>query len=162
MKIHVSSAVGQGSTELATFDNALSGLGVGDQNLIHLSSVIPLNATIKREAINFNGTRQGDRVYCVYAEKRTDTKGLSVAAGLGWLTTTEQPNWGLFVEHTGHTEEEVKKQIEASLASMAGYRSQYAWSRPQMEIVSTTCKSEPVCAMALAVYQMVPWQQSQK
>ena len=157
MKIHVSSAVGQGLTELAAFDRALAGLGVRDQNLICLSSVIPQNAEIVRERVDFNNRFQGDRVYCVCAEKRTDTRGSSVAAGIGWITTKEEPVWGLFVEHTDHTEEEVKKQIQASLTSMVEYRKEYTWSEPQMEITSVTCESKPVCAISLAVYQRVPW-----
>ena len=157
MKIHISSAVGQGLTELAAFDSALAHLGVRDQNLIYLSSVIPLNAELVRGRVDFNNQFLGDRVYCVCADKRTDTRGSSVAAGIGWVTTKEEPAWGLFVEHTDHTEEEVKKHIQASLTSMVEYRKEYTWSDQQMEITSITCETKPVCAISLAVYQRVPW-----
>ncbi len=157
MEIFISSAVGHGLTELSAFDSALSRLGVRDQNLIHLSSVIPLGATVKLGIVDFNNKFQGDKVYCVYAQKRTRTRGESVAAGVGWVTTEENPKWGIFVEHTGHTKEEVAKQIRDSITSMTQYRNDYSWSELQHEIVVGTCKTKPICAMALAVYSREEW-----
>jgi len=157
MDIYISSSIGHGLTELSAFDSALSRLGVGDQNLIHLSSVIPAKSNIVRDKINLNGTHLGQRVYCVYAEKRTNQRGSNVCAGLGWVTSVEKPNWGLFVEHTGHTEEEVSKQIYDSIESMKTYRPEFTWSEVQEEIVVATCETKPVCALAFAFYKIEKW-----
>lgn len=157
MKIKVASAGGHGQTELSAFDSALSRLGVRDQNLIHLSSVIPIGAKVERGTVDFNNRFQGNKVYCVYAEKRTHNLGTTVAAGLGWVLTKEEPHWGLFVEHVGHTEEEIRTQIEKSLQSMTQYRSDFNWSDIQTETVSITCQTKPVCAVALAVYKHESW-----
>ena len=157
MEIAVSSTTGLGLTELSAFDNALFNLGVGDHNIVHLSSVIPLHAVITRTPIDLNGQFQGDRIYGVYAKRSTDTRGMSVAAGLGWVTTKTDPAWGLFVEHVGHTESEIIEQIENSLTSMMQYRNEYTWSAIESEVVTATCEETPVCALALAVYQRESW-----
>ena len=156
MEIMVSSNFGQGLTELSAFDNALSHLGVRDQNLIHLSSVIPIGFKVCRGTVDFNSKYQGDKVYCVYAEKRTSIAGVTVASGLGWVTT-DNPHWGLFVEHAGHTEGEVETKINNSLETMMKYRTEYSWSEIHTEITSATCQHDPVCAMALAVYRRESW-----
>ncbi|NCN52516.1 pyruvoyl-dependent arginine decarboxylase [Candidatus Parcubacteria bacterium] len=157
MDIFVSGKTGEGLTELAAFDNALWNLGVGDHNLIHLSSVVPLNTTVKKEAVNYNGQFQGDRIYCVYAEQRTSIPDTTIAAGLGWVMTTEEPSWGLFVEHTGGSKEDVISQIKHSLQSMMEYRTDYTWGEVEYEVASATCIDKPVCAMTLAVYQREAW-----
>jgi len=157
MKIAVSSTIGSGLTELSAFDNALYKSGVGDHNIVHLSSVIPLGAHISRKCVDLNDQFQGDRVYGVYAKKSTDTRGMSVSAGLGWVTTTDNPTWGLFVEHVGHTEKEIIEQIENSLTSMMRYRDAYTWSNIEHQIITATCEKEPICALALAVYQRESW-----
>lgn len=157
MKINVASDSGEGLTELAAFDSALSNLGLRDQNLIHLSSVIPSGSKVSLEKVDFNGKYQGDRVYCVYSEKRTNIKGVSVAAGLGWVVSKSEPHWGLFVEHTGHTEEEVTNRIKLSLSSMVEYRNDEAWGDINQEIAISTCVDKPVCAIAIAVYKRETW-----
>ena len=157
MDIHIASASAEGLTLLAAFDAALLKLGVGDHNLVHLSSVIPLKSRVVRKKLRLNGKYQGDRIYCVFAENRTNCVGHTVAAGLGWVMTKNNPKWGLFVEHTGHTKQEVEIQIKESLETMTKNRPAYEWGRVQSEIVETKCVDYPVCAMALAAYQRVDW-----
>ena len=82
-EIPVTAGAGSGNTPLASFDAALYAAGIGNLNLVHLSSVIPVgyNPTVKE--FDRNHSRQGDRLYCVYAANTTDVVGNSVAAGLG-------------------------------------------------------------------------------
>lgn len=157
MEILVASAQAEGATELSAFDNALLQLGVGDQNLIHLSSVIPLNANLKRSTMALNGNRQGDRVYCVYAEKRTSCPGEPIAAGLGWVCTKDDSPWGLFVEHVGANKEEVQDLLDKSLQEMMANRPDFDWGTPESEIVEKRCTHKPTCVIAFAGYQCVIW-----
>lgn len=156
-KIYVTEGKGEGLTELSAFDDALFKAGVGNHNIIHLSSVIPLRHEIIVGPFDMNNKKQGDRVYAVYSENRTSKKGVMVAAGLGWVRTKKNPHWGLFVEHQGKTEAEVQKHIEASLTSMLKYRTNYEWGEFESHIVSTKCTGKPVCALAIAIYKTEPW-----
>lgn len=156
-KIYVTDGRGEGLTELSAFDDALFKAGIGNHNIIHLSSVIPLNHEVTVEKFDMNGIRQGDRVYAVYSENRTSKKGTAVAAGLGWVKTAKKPFWGLFVEHTGRTEKEVQAKINKSLESMLKYRTNEEWGEICSHIVTTKCVSKPVCALAVAIYKTEPW-----
>ncbi|MEZ3115550.1 pyruvoyl-dependent arginine decarboxylase [Halobaculum sp. MBLA0147] len=47
MEIHVAAGVGHGPTELSAFDAALADAGVGDYNLVTVSSVVPADGTVR-------------------------------------------------------------------------------------------------------------------
>lgn len=146
-------------TELSAFDRALCKMGLGNANLIHLSSVIPKNFSVKitDDKHEFDQDFQGDRLYVVYAENRTSKTGNTVASGLGWVTTNAGEPWGLFVEHIGETEDEVRDLIHKSLMSMMSDRTDYEWGDIQSKTVSITCTDEPVCALVLATYKKEDW-----
>ncbi|MFH1210128.1 MAG: pyruvoyl-dependent arginine decarboxylase [archaeon] len=119
MKIIVTFGIGEGETELSAFDNALFNAGIANLNLIKLSSVIPKGSDIIIDKFNkkFN---YGDKLYCVLSGLSTSVKGKTIYSGLGWVQDKEKK--GLFVEHHGNTEEEVKRLIKDSLNSMIKYR----------------------------------------
>ena len=118
----MTAGVGEASTPLAAFDRALLDAGIGNYNLIALSSVIPAGARIVRvPGVEADATSWGDRLYVVLAEYRQVLTGGLACAGLGWLQepTTGQ---GLFVEHYGDNQGEVDCQIVNSLTSMRASR----------------------------------------
>ena len=158
--IPVTTGIGYGKTPLSSFDAALFQAGVGDLNLIHLSSVIPCNHTPKIQTNNLNGYRQGDRLYCVYAHRTTDQPGEQLAAGLGWVETTNpdpRSRWGLFVEHAGTSPQEVEEQIRNSLESMMQYRNEEDWGEIRHHITKAVCESDPVTAIVMAHYKLEAW-----
>ena len=156
-KIILTAGTASAPTELAAFDAALREAGVADANLLHLSSVIPLGCKVVEEPFDMNDTFQGDRLYVVYADMRVSERGMTAAAGLGWVQTTSDPSWGLFVEHVGHTEAEVQRQIELTLNSMMSYRTDHEWGKIKSKIVSRECVDEPVDAIVIAVYKREEW-----
>ena len=115
LPIGIHAAAGHGSTLLSAFDAALLGAGVANYNLVRLSSVIPRQAVIEREAGPVVG-EHGDRLYCVYAAAYADRPGASAWAGIGWVRD-EEGN-GLFVEHETGSEEELMELIHLSLDDM--------------------------------------------
>ncbi len=156
-EIRITKGTGEGLTPLSAFDAALFAAGVGNYNLIHLSSVIPSGhvPVLKQVDDNDNIERYGERLYLVYATNSTQTPGESVYAGLGWVMTDNPPR-GLFVEHIGATEEEVQQQINDSLTSMVAYRKE-TYGPIQSAIIGTTCTDKPACAYVAAVYEHEPW-----
>ncbi|HSX52979.1 MAG TPA: pyruvoyl-dependent arginine decarboxylase [Patescibacteria group bacterium] len=157
MKIHVSKGIGDGPTELAAFDHALISAGVANFNLIYLSSVIPPDSEI---VINKDANppvgEWGDRLYMVIAQKRTIQRNQEVWAGIGWMQDSKTHK-GLLVEHEGHTEAEVRADIENSLHGLAKNRGR-EFGPIHMEVVGTRCEDKPVCALVVAVFESEPWQ----
>jgi arginine decarboxylase len=155
--IRVSSGIGSGPTELAAFDAALRSAGVGDLNLIRLSSVIPPGSTLTQ----VNGDDQlqgdhGDRLFCVYAEAYASTPGEQAWAGIGWSRRGDGSGEGLFVEHHGGSRAEVELDVRLTLDAMSAGRGG-DFDRPQMTVAHATCGEQPVCAVVVATYRVVPW-----
>lgn len=157
-KIKITKGVGTGPTPLSAFDAALFNAGIGNYNLIHLSSVIPPHhePVVEQVADNNDVSTYGKRLYCVYASAATVERGTSVFAGLGWVMTDEEPKRGLFVEHTGHSREEVQNQIEESLTSMVSYRTEN-YGKIESEITGAECIADPLCVIVAAFYENQPW-----
>jgi arginine decarboxylase len=158
LDIHVVSGIGFGPTKLAAFDAALRHAGIANFNLIHLSSIIPPGAEV---VVNDDGRVEapvgdwGDRLYVVMADLRVDTRYEEAVAGLGWVQE-EQTGRGLFCEHAGHTEREVRRDILATLSSLTAGRPQ-VFGPPQVVVRSTVCAGEPTCALVAAVFESEPW-----
>lgn len=157
MKIYVKGAIGEGSTTLAAFDNALIQTGTANYNLVRLSSVIPPKA----EIIEVSGEMPslpgewGDRLYLVYAEMRTEIHNEEAWAGIGWVVDPASGR-GLFVEHEGRSEQKVRQDITDSLKGLLSNR-----GMPELEIimhvVGAKCEGKPICAFVAAAYQVSDW-----
>jgi len=160
MKIYLAKAVGTGPTTLSAFDAALNSCGIANYNLLRLSSVIPPSSTLVEAADS--GVAQevmpgqwGDRLYVVMADYRTATVGEQAWAGIGWVQDTETGK-GLFVEHEGNSEDYVRQSIEASLKALMATRN-IDFGEIKMIVAGGTCTAQPICAMAVAVYQSSSW-----
>jgi len=156
MQIRVTEGVGTGPTELSAFDQALVKAGIANYNIIYLSSVLPPDSDVR-----FNTKAKepegewGDRLYVVMAQKRTSQRNQEAWAGIGWMQE-EGTGRGLLVEHEGHSEPEIRADIEHSLGALAKNRGM-AFGPIQMHVVGTKCTDEPVCALVAAVYEATTW-----
>lgn len=158
MIIKVSAGIGIGPTQLSAFDSALNDAGVANYNLIRLSSVIPPKSEIqvsKQSLKNLPG-QWGDRLYVVMAEQRAHIPNEEAWAGIGWVQD-KKTGKGLFVEHEGSSEKSVRNDIAQSLEALMATRN-VDFGKINMEVVGTTCKHLPVCAMVVAVYQASGWE----
>lgn len=155
--IEITSAVGTGPTTLAAFDDALIRCGVGNFNLLRLSSVIPPATEVLPSAAPLDAMGGwGDRLYVVMAEQRVDRIGREAWAGIGWIQH-EETGRGLFVEHEAISERQVRDDIERSLAALAAARPHVKFGEPQSVVTGGRCFGEPICAMAVAVYESASW-----
>lgn len=145
-------------TKLAAFDAALREAGVANYNLLRLSSIVPPDSDIKvaKGPIDIQPGKWGDKLYVVMADMRVDTPNVEAWAGLGWVQDKETGR-GLFVEHKGANEETVKRDIEDSLKAMMTLR-HVNFGQIHMKVTGITCVHEPVCALAIAVYQADDWE----
>ncbi|UGT64017.1 pyruvoyl-dependent arginine decarboxylase [Nocardia asteroides] len=156
LTIEIGAATGTGPTALAAFDAALRELGVGEANLIRLSSVIPPRARLVRGARVRKPIAWGDRLYCVYAAEHTEEPGTLAAAGMGWVLRTDGSGAGLFVEHEAGSAAEVEALIRASLTDMTRRRSA-DFGPIQLCVTEIRAEAEPVCALVLAAYRATGW-----
>lgn len=171
LRIPVTGATGSGPTALAAFDAALRRAGVSNFNLVRLSSVIPPGSVVEssvrtegvidltREATGRSGDRRsarwGDRLYAVWAFQSAELLGEEAWAGVAWVQHPDDGR-GLFVEHEGHSEAQVRSELAATLASISGPRS-LGHLEQQSVVVGTRCEGEPVGALVVAPFSIESW-----
>jgi arginine decarboxylase len=157
LTIRVSAGRGTGRTRLAAFDAALRDAGVGDFNLIRLSSVIPPHSSVleveDREQV-VGG--HGDRLYCVYAEAYASNPHEQAWAGVAWSTRDDRSGAGLFVEHAGSSQQTVERDLQLSLDDLSQGRGG-RFVHAGQKLTSIDCVDHPVCAVVIATYRSTPW-----
>lgn len=153
-RITVRTGRGTGRTRLSAFDAALREAGVADLNLVTLSSVVPPGSTVV-ESHEPLGHTHGDRLWCVLASAGSEQHGEVVWAGLGWARET-RTGAGVFVEHHSGSEEALRAQISLSLEDLCASR---GWGEVTSGTVvsSAQCVDDPVCALAVAAYEVQGW-----
>ena len=151
--ITVRTGSGQGRTMLSAFDHALLTDGVAGFNLVTLSSMIPPRSRVALVKEPLPGAH-GDRLYCVLSAAYAEHPGETAWAGLGW--TFDAGAGGMFVEHKAGSEASLHEQIELSLADMA-HRRGLPPGRVFAAAASAHCVDRPVCALAVAAFEVVPW-----
>lgn len=145
-----------GATTLAAFHHALTTVGLGHYNLVRLSSVVPPGISIDASAAARPPEGGwGDRLYCVYAEQRTSTPGEEAWAGVGWVQRVDGGG-GLLVEHEGGSEGFVNEAIITSLRDMVAGEPD-TFTDPELLLTGGRCHGEPVCALVIVPFQVVPW-----
>ncbi len=155
--IRVSGGTGEGQTPLSAFDHALYSAGVANFNLIRLSSVIPPGSVVRSVApADQLAGGFGDALYCVYATGWASEPGTEVWAGVGWSRGSDGAGHGLFVEHTGATEADVRHQLKSTLADM-GARRGGGFRYGGEVLASARCQGLPACAVVVATYRSVDW-----
>ncbi|MDX2006898.1 MAG: pyruvoyl-dependent arginine decarboxylase [Meiothermus sp.] len=155
MRIRVTTGTGEGPTPQAAFDAALRSAGVANYNLLELSSVIPTGSRIERCKPTSSAGEYGHRLYVVVARRLEKEHGKTAWAGLGW-TQERSSGRGLFVEIEGPSLSQVEQEIDLTLEAMKSARP-IPYGNNESEIVGIECRGNPVCALAVAVYQSKGW-----
>jgi len=100
-KLYLVAGKAEGGTPLNAFDNALLDAGIGDVNLIKVSSIVPPGAEVVMEKPNLP---KGALVPCVYAERASDKPGERIAVALA--VGIAEDGFGVVMESEGETAEE--------------------------------------------------------
>ena len=106
MKIAIVSGKDEGPTKLNAFDNALSDAGIGDVNLIKVSSMLAGNTQIT----DLPGLKAGSMINCVLSEITSDNPGDVITAVIAVAIGEEL---GCVVETTGINKNEEELIDEA-------------------------------------------------
>jgi len=105
----------EGLTELNAFDNALLAAGIGNLNLIKVSSIVPSGVLLLDKRPDFEA---GALVPTVYTVKTSDTGGDVVAAAVG--LGIRKDGHGMIFENTGGSKRAVEETVKRMV--MEGFK----------------------------------------
>lgn len=164
--IEVSAATASGPTQLAAFDAALADAGVANFNLIRLSSVIPPGSVVRHvdrtgQVIDLTSPAGGpkggwgDRLYAVWAFQGAEKLGEEAWAGVAWVQDPSDGR-GLFVEHEGTSESQVREELQATLSAISVARGLDHLEQRSV-VAGVRCEGHPVAALVVAPFATASW-----
>ncbi|MBP2045669.1 pyruvoyl-dependent arginine decarboxylase [Methanobacterium aggregans] len=117
MKVSITSGRAEGPTKLNAFDNALLDAGIGDINLIKVSSILPAGTKV----VELPEFPAGEMVNCVLSYASSDNEGDLISAAVALATSDD---FGCVVESSGVNRdvEDVKKEAEEMVRYMMDIR----------------------------------------
>ncbi len=152
-RIIIVKGIGEGSTALSAFDDALHNLGIGNFNLVELSSIIPKNAIIEIKEKFDLPYKIGQIQPVVISHTESNEKGLEISAGLGWALAIEG---GVFIETSGcFGENSCLEKINSTLNDMIKRRTWKWYKETNNYIISTIVKDFFSSVIVCAVYSFV-------
>jgi arginine decarboxylase len=102
----------EGGTPLNAFDNALLAAGIGNINLVKISSILPPDVPV----IELPKIKPGALIPTAYAAMTSEKPGETVAAAVGYALPDDPAKNGVIMEFHGHaSREEAERQIRDML-----------------------------------------------
>jgi len=145
-------ASAEGGTKLNAFDNALLKMGIGNVNLVKLSSIIPayiewINELPKNIPV-------GMLLPTVYAHIESDEPGSTITAALG-VGISEGNEGGLIYEYSGYcTKEEAEKMVHKMVEE--GFKVR-GWKLKEFKVAVAEIMVKDRPAAAIAAVVMLPY-----
>jgi arginine decarboxylase len=139
----VTAGSAEGATPLNAFDNALLAAGIGNVNLVRISSILPPGVSV----VSLPRLRPGAIVPMAYAARTSEVPGEVVAAAAGWAVPEDPRLNGVIMEfHDKATREEAERTITTMLE--AAFRSR-GWRIREMHVVGAEHRvARTGCALA--------------
>ena len=98
----------EGSTPLNAFDNALLAAGIGNINLVRISSILPPGV----ELVPLPRIKPGAIVPTAYAAQSSEVPGEVIAAAVGWARPEDPSKNGVIMEfHDKATRDEAERMV---------------------------------------------------
>jgi arginine decarboxylase len=111
----------EGSTPLNAFDNALLAAGIGNVNLVRISSILPPGVDL----VPLPRIKPGAIVPTAYAAQTSEVPGEVIAAAVGWARPEDSEKNGVIMEfHDKATREEAERMIVQMLEEAFRVRGQ--------------------------------------
>lgn len=130
----------EGETELNAFDNALLAAGVGNTNLVRMSSILPPAA----QEVEPLKLPYGALVPVAYADQSSEVCGEEIAAGVALGITDDPTLPGVIMEHhMSGTEDECRKIVIQKIESAFRVR---GWKLAEMKVAVVAGKVEKIGA----------------
>ncbi len=138
------SGASEGETELNAFDNALLEAGIGDVNLVKVSSIMPPGVEVLDE---LSSLPRGAFLPVVYASVSSSTPGTVLSAAVGFGRCED--GFGVIMEASGigRSEEEVRKEVEDKIRFALARR---GLELKELRVTSISCKVKKCAAVVAA------------
>ena len=134
----------EGATPLNAFDNALLAAGIGNINLIKVSSILPPDVPV----IELPKIKLGALIPTAYAAMTSETPGETVAAAVGYAVPDDPAKNGVIMEFHGlASRAEAERQIHRMLEEAFQVRGETIRERGVVS-AEHTVGSRPGCALA--------------
>lgn len=144
MKVSITSGKAEGPTKLNAFDNALLNAGIGDINLIKVSSIIPTGA----EFVDLPEFPAGKMVNTVLSYASSDQEDDQICAVIAVAISDEL---GCVVEHSGINED--PQMLKTKAEDMVKYMMQVR--RLDINKLIIKCQSHRVKKQGAAIAAVV-------
>jgi arginine decarboxylase len=133
----------EGGTALNAFDNALLAAGIGNINLIKISSILPPDVPV----VDLPKIKPGALVPTAYAAMTSEAPGELVAAAVGYAIPDDPAKNGVIMEFHGvATRDEAEQRIRAMLDEAFRVRGE---TIAEMRVVAVDHRVERIgCALA--------------
>jgi arginine decarboxylase len=142
-KLSVTVGAAEGGSLLNAFDNALLVAGIGNVNLVKVSSIVPPGV----EIVPLPRIKPGAIVPTAYAAMASDVPNETVAAAVGYALPGNRDKAGVIMEYHDRTDRQTAEQaVRAMLAEALQVRGEPIWD---MQVVAVEHRVEKVgCALA--------------
>ena len=133
----------EGGTTLNAFDNALLAAGIGNINLIKVSSILPPEVPV----VELPKIKPGALIPTAYAAMTSETPGETIAAAVGYAVPDDPAKNGVIMEYHGvATRAHAGRQIELMLEEAFRVRGEPI---REMKVVAVEHTTERIgCALA--------------
>jgi len=139
-KYYLVKGFAEGDTELNAFDNALLAAGVGNTNLVRMSSILPPSC----QEIAPVQLPYGALIPIAFAEEASSIPGETVSAGVALGVTDDPTLPGVIMEHHMHGSEDECRTIVISKVESA-FRVR-GWQLADMKVAVVSGKVERIGA----------------
>jgi arginine decarboxylase len=138
-KFALVSGTSEGSSKLNAFDHALLNAGVGNCNLLKVSSILPPGA----KQVSSVHIPPGSLVPIAYGSLTLDTPGELISAAVG-VGIGDPANYGVIMEYSGRTskheaENHIKRMVEEAFAKRGLELSQILVRAVEHKVENTGC-----------------------
>jgi arginine decarboxylase len=101
-KVFLTKGVGRHKYRLKSFEEALRVAGVAQQNLVQVSSILPIKCKVISREKGIASLIPGAISFCVMARADTEEHGRLVASSIGVAVPKDRNKWGYLSEVHGH------------------------------------------------------------
>ena len=134
----------EGGTTLNAFDNALLAAGIGNINLVRVSSILPPEVPV----LDLPKIKPGAIVPTAYAAMTSETPGETIAAAVGYAVPDDPAKNGVIMEFHGvASRAEAERQIDAMLEEAFRVRGEVIREKRVVAVEHTTQRIG--CALAV-------------
>jgi arginine decarboxylase len=118
-KASATAGVAEGGTPLNAFDNALLAAGIGNVNLVKVSSIVPPDVDI----VDLPAIKPGAIVPTAYAAMTGETPGETISAAVGYALPEDRTKAGVIMEYHDRADRATaERAVRAMLAEAFAVR----------------------------------------